>query len=82
MSISYFVSLLFLLFRAIPSAYGSSQARGRIGAPAVACATAMATWDLSCVYYLHHSSRQHQILNPLSEGRDRTHNLMVPRWIR
>ena len=29
----------------------------------------------------HHSSRRHRILNPLSEARDWTHNLMVPSWI-
>ena len=38
--------------------------------------------DLSCVYDLHHSSQQGRILNPLSEARDRTHNLMVPSQIR
>ena len=51
-------------------AYGGSQARGLIGAVAAR---------------LHHSSWQHQILNPVSKGilnplskaRDRTHNLMV-----
>lgn len=35
-------------------------------------ATATATWGPSLVCDLHHSSRQHQILNPLSEARDRT----------
>ena len=38
--------------------------------------TATATGDLSHVCYLLHSSGQHQILNPLSEARDRTHILM------
>ena len=38
--------------------------------------TATATWNLSCVCDLHHSSWQPQILNPLSEARDRTHVLM------
>ena len=47
-------------------AYGSSQARGRIGA------TATATWAPSCVCDLHHSSWQCRILNPLGEDRDRT----------
>ena len=47
-----------------------------------ACARATATEDLSCVCDLHRSSRQRQILNPLSETRDQTHNLMVPRQIR
>ena len=31
---------------------------------------------------LYHSSRQCQILNPLSEARDQIHNLMVPSQIR
>ena len=35
-------------------------------------ATAIATLDLSCIYDLHHSSRQRWIFNPLSEARDRT----------
>ena len=42
--------------------YGGSQARGLIGAVAAAD--------------LHHSSQQRQILNPLSEARDRTSVLM------
>ena len=37
--------------------------------------------DLSRICDLHHSSRQCQILNPLSEARDRTSNLIVPSWI-
>ena len=40
--------------------------------------TAAASWDLSHASDLHHSSGQHQILNPMSEARDRTGNLMVP----
>ena len=35
-----------------------------------------ATSDLSCICDLCHSSRQGQILNPLSEAGDRTHILM------
>ena len=58
-------------------AYKGSQAEGLIGA--VAYATATTTPDPSRV--LHHSSRQHQILNPLSKARDRTHDLMVPSQI-
>ena len=42
---------------------------------------ATATPDLSLVRDLHHSSRQRRILNPLSEARDRTCNLMVPSQI-
>ena len=39
-------------------------------------AAATATWDPSCYCDLHHRSRQCQILNPLSEARDRTLILM------
>ena len=42
----------------------------------LAYAIATATWDLSGVCDLHHSSQQCQILNPLSEARSRTHILM------
>ena len=41
-----------------------------------ACTTA--TRDPSPVCDLHHSSRQCQLLNPLSKARDRTLSLMVP----
>ena len=47
-----------------------------------AYATATATWDPSHVCDLHHSSRQHRILNPLSKTRDRTCNFMVSSQIR
>ena len=40
--------------------------------------TATATQDLSCACDLHHSSQHRQILNPLSEARDRTRILMDP----
>ena len=43
-----------------------------------AYAPVTATWDLSWVCDLHHSSRQCWILNPLSEARDRTCNVTVP----
>ena len=39
---------------------------------------ATATPDLSRVCDPHHRSRQFRTLNPLSEARDQTHNLMVP----
>ena len=48
--------------------------------PAYARATARP--DPSHVCDLLHSSRQHQILNPLHEARDQTCNLMVPSQIR
>ena len=46
-----------------------------------AYATVIATWDLSHICDLSHSSQQHWILNPLSEARDRTCNLVVPSWM-
>ena len=62
-----FLFCFFCLFRAIPVAYGGSQARGRIGAT---------------VTGLHHSSQQCWILNPLSEARDQTHVLMDASQVR
>ena len=47
--------------------------------PAYAIATGMQ--DLSLVYNLHQSSQLRQILNPLSEARDRTCNPMIPSQI-
>ena len=68
----YFLS--FVLFRSAPVAYGGPQARG--SNLAYTTATAMPKPSLNC--NLHHSSGQRRVLNPLSEARDRTHNLMVP----
>ena len=42
---------------------------------------ATATPDPSRICDLHHSSQQCWILNPVSESRDQTCNLMVPSWI-
>ena len=47
----------------------------------MAYTTATATRDLSCICDLQHSSRQGQVLNPLSEARDPNCNFMVPSWI-
>ena len=43
----------------------------------LAYTTVTATWDLSCICDLYHSSWQCRILN-LSEARGQIHNLMVP----
>ena len=56
----------FLLFRATPMAYGSSQARGEIKAASAS---------------LHHGSQQRWIPDPLIEARDWTRILMETSWI-
>ena len=71
-----FIYFCFLLFRAAPTAHGGSQARGGMGPVAGAYTTATATPDQSRACSLHHSSWQCRMLNPLSEARDQTHNLM------
>ena len=43
--------------------------------------TAVATVDPRCVCDLHHSSQQHQIVNPVSEVRDWTCILMDTSWV-
>ena len=84
-----FLFLFVCFFRATPIAYGSSQARGGIGA--VAATTAMATQDPSGIS-LHHSHSNsgskprlrptpHWILNPLSKARNRTCFLMDVRFV-
>ena len=47
----------------------------------LAYATATAMPDLSFLCDLYHSSRQRQILNPLSEVRDLTYVLMDISWL-
>ena len=57
---------------ATPTAYGSSQARGQIGAAVEANTTATAIQDPSRICDLYCSLWQCQILNPLSWARDQT----------
>ena len=79
---TYLFFLIFFAFsRADPTAYGGSRlgVESELLLPAYARATTMR--DPSLVFDLHHSSRQHGILNPLSEAGDRTRNLMVPNQI-
>ena len=66
-----FFFLVFYLFRATPTAYEGSQARGLIRAAAAALRQSHSN-----------SSQQCQILNPLSKTRDQTRNVMVPGRIR
>ena len=70
------------LFRVTPTAYGGSQARGLVGATTASNTTATATPDPSRTCDLHHSSWQRWILNPLSEARDQTCELMDASQIR
>ena len=67
--------LFFWLFRAVPEAYGGSQARGPMGAIAASLhhSHSHARSELLCKL---HSSWQRQILSPLSRARDRTLVLM------
>ena len=63
---------LFLLFRAAPSAYGGSQARGWIGTTAASLPQSHSNIDPSRVFDLHHISLQPtergQGSNPQSHG--------------
>ena len=58
---------MFSLFRAAPTAYGGSWAKGQIGAVAAGLRHRNVGYE-PC----HHNSQQCQILNPLSKARDRT----------
>ena len=78
-----FIFILFyfiFIFRATCEAYGSSQAGGQIRAVA-ASLHHHNMQDLSSICDLHHSSRQHQILNPLSKARDQTRILLDISWV-
>ena len=68
----------FLLFRAAPMAYVSSQARGRIEAIAACLCHSHSNKGSEPCLQLQHSSQQPGILNPLSEARDETRILMDP----
>ena len=58
-------------------AYGGPQAKGPIGAIAAGLCHIPSNADPIHVCDTQHSPRQHQILNPLNEARDRIHNLIV-----
>ena len=68
----FYLIFTFCLFRAAPAAYGGSQAGVESELQSQAYPRATATSDPSCVCDLHHSSRQRQILNSLSEVSDQT----------
>ena len=75
LSIDFF---FLVFFRAMPVAYGRSQAGVKLELQLPAYATTTAMPDLNCICDLDHRSQQHWILNPLSEARDQTRNLVVP----
>ena len=65
--------------RSSPVAYGDSQARGLIRAVAAGLRQSHSNTGSEPRLQPTPSSRQRRIINPLSKGRDRTRNLMVPR---
>ena len=72
----FFPCFVLFCFKAAHAGYGSSQARGGIGAIAAGLYTATTRWDPSHDCDLYHRSRQHWILNPLSKAKDGTHIFM------
>ena len=70
-----------LFFRATPAAMEVPGLEVESELQLPACATAIAVWDPSLVWDLHHRSPQRQVPNLLSEARDWTHNLMDTSWI-
>ena len=68
------------LFRATPSAYGSSQAGVEMELQLPAYTTAMAILDLSFICQLCCSLQQRHMLNPLREVRDRSRILKDIMW--
>ena len=83
--ISFFLFFSFFFFFCFLGSYLRHMEVPRLGVQLElhlpAHATATATSDPNRICDLYHSSRQGQILNPLSEARDQTCNLMVPNQI-
>ena len=79
----FFFFVFFLLFLGLLPPHMEVPrlgAESELQPPAYARATATRVPSRIC--NLHHSSWQRRIVNPLSKGRDRTRNLMVPSRIR
>ena len=73
---AFFFSFFFLELHLRHTAVPRLGAELELQLPAYTTTTA--TWELSRVCDLHHSSLQRQIFNPLSEARDRIRILMDP----
>ena len=73
---------LFAIFWAAPAAYGGSQARGPIGAIAAGLRQSHSNAGSEPRLRPTPQLTATPDLNPLSKGRDRTRNLMVPSRIR
>ena len=78
----FYFFFIFCLFRAMPTANGSPQARGQIGAIAASLHHSQSDSGSEPHLQPHHSSRQHRIPNPLSEARNQTQVLMVTNQVR
>ena len=78
----FFVFCLFAFSRAAPVAYGGAQARGLIGAVAAGLHESHSNAGSEPRLQPTPQLTASQIVNPLSKGRDRTRNLMVPSRIR
>ena len=79
-SILFFLSFFFFFFLSFLGPHPQHTEVPRLGVESnlylLAYTTATAMPDPNHIYDLHHRSRQHQILNPLSEARDQTPVLM------
>ena len=75
------LSIVCCLFRAAPKAYGSSQARSQIGATAAGLSHSHNNVGSKPGLRPASQLTASQILNPLSEARDQTRNLMDTSWI-
>ena len=76
-----FILFFFFLMHLLMGAYGSSRARGQIGATALAYATATAMPLPSHSCDLRFSLWQCRILNPLSEARIKPASSQEPYWV-
>ena len=71
----------FLLFRAVRTAYGHSQARGQIAATAAGLHHSHSNTGSELHLRPTPQLQQAQILNPLGKARDQTRILMDPSWV-